>query len=74
MAIRLTIERKKLGLSQARVASATDTMHPSSISMLEQGWRKPGAKQRASIEQAMRAAGWDGKGDLFEVISNEPNT
>lgn len=68
MPIRLEIERKKLGLSQARLAAATDTMHPSSISVLEQGWRKPGEKQRTSIEQAMRKAGWNGEGDLFERI------
>jgi len=43
-------------------------MHPSSISVLEQGWRKPGEQQRASIERAMLEKGWNGEGDLFEVI------
>jgi transcriptional regulator with XRE-family HTH domain len=68
MTIKLEIERKKRKLSQARLAAATGTMHPSSISVLEQGWRKPGQRQRASLEQAMREAGWNGEGDLFEEV------
>lgn len=68
MSIRLEHERKKLNLSQSRLAAATGTMHPSSISVLEQGWRKPGEQQRASIERAMLEKGWNGEGDLFEVI------
>jgi hypothetical protein len=42
-------------------------MHPSSVCQIEAG-RKPGFKQRYLIEQAMKAAGWDGKGDLFEEV------
>ena len=65
MTIRLSIERQRLGLSQARLAAATPSMHPSSISQIESG-RKPGFKQRYLIKQAMREHGWSGEGDLFE--------
>jgi hypothetical protein len=68
MAIKLEVELKKLGLSQARLAAATGTMHPSSISVLIQGWRKPGERQRTKIETAMKEAGWNGEGDLFEEV------
>jgi len=65
--VRLRIEREKLGLSQARLAAATPSMHPSSISQIEAG-RKPGFKQRYLIAQAMREHGWNGEGDLFEEV------
>lgn len=61
-------ERLRLGLSQSEVARRTGTMHPSSIYQLEHGYRKPGYKQRDLIEKVMRAAGWDGEGDLFEAV------
>ncbi|WP_165060923.1 helix-turn-helix domain-containing protein [Xiamenia xianingshaonis] len=67
--IRLRIEREKLKLSQSRLAALTGTMHPSSISQIEAGKRKPGYKQRDLIEKAMAVAGWPGKGDLFEEVN-----
>jgi hypothetical protein len=67
MVIRLSVERKALGLSQARLAAATPSMHPSSVCQIEAG-RKPGFKQRHLLEQAMRDFGWDGEGDLFEGV------
>ena len=68
--LRLRIERQRLGVSQARLAAATQTMHPSSIAQIEAG-RKPGFKQRHLLEQAMREKGWQGKGDLFEEVLDE---
>ncbi|MDR1015324.1 MAG: hypothetical protein LBL86_10175 [Coriobacteriales bacterium] len=67
MTIRLCVERKALGLSQARLAAATPSMHPSSVCQIEAG-RMPGFKQRHLLEAAMREAGWDGEGDLFEQV------
>jgi len=72
MELRLRIEREKLGLSQARLAATTPSMHPSSICQIEAG-RRPGFKQRHLLEQAMREHGWNGEGDLFEVINDEPS-
>ena len=69
--IRLQRERERLGLSQSEVARRTGTMHPSSIYQLEHGYRKPGYKQRDLIEKVMSNAGWDGKGDLFEEVSDD---
>lgn len=69
MTILLSVERQKLGLSQARLAAATPSMHSASISQIEAG-RKPGFKQRHLIEQAMKEHGWDGKGDLFEEVED----
>ena len=68
--IRLRVERQKLGLSQARLAAETSSMHPSSVSQIEAG-RKPGFKQRHLLEQAMRDSGWQGEGDLFVEVSDE---
>jgi hypothetical protein len=67
MVTRLSVERKALGLSQARLAAATPSMHPSSVCQIEAG-RKPGFKQRHLLEQAMRRAGWNGEGDLFKEV------
>jgi hypothetical protein len=64
MRIKLTVEREKLGLTQARLAAATPSMHPSSVCQIEAG-RNPGFKQRYLLEQAMKDAGWNGEGDLF---------
>ena len=67
--IRLRVEREKLKLSQSRLAALTGTVHPSSISQIETGKRKPGYKQRDLIEKAMIAAGWLGNNDLFEEVN-----
>lgn len=64
-------ERLRLGLSQSEVARRTGTMHPSSVYQLEHSYRKPGYKQRDLIEKVMRAAGWDGEGDLFEEVFDD---
>lgn len=68
--IRLTAERQKAGLSQSELARRTGTMHPTSVYQIEHGVRKPGFKQRHLIEKAMREAGWDGLGDLFEEVES----
>lgn len=68
--LRLTVERRKAGLSQSELARRTGTMHPTSVYQIEHGVRKPGFKQRYLIEEAMREAGWDGSGDLFEEVED----
>jgi transcriptional regulator with XRE-family HTH domain len=63
----LTEKRKELGLSQAKLAQLAD-LHPSTVSNIETGNLKPWSGQRKKIETAMKEAGWNGKGDLFEEV------
>lgn len=65
--ILLTKERKALGLSQAKLAQRAD-LHPSTISNIETGNLRPWNGQVEKIESAMKDMGWNGKGNLFEVI------
>lgn len=66
--ILLTKERKALGLSQAKLAQRAD-LHPSTVSNIETGNLKPWNGQVEKLESAMKTAGWSGKGNLFEEVS-----
>lgn len=68
MKLRFQEERERLRLSKSEVARRTGSMHPSSIYQIEKGYRKPGYKQRDLLTKVMRAAGWNGEGDLFEDV------
>jgi transcriptional regulator with XRE-family HTH domain len=63
----LELERKRLDLSQAKLAQRAD-LHPSTVSNIETGNLRPWSGQRVKIETAMREAGWNGEGDLFEEV------
>jgi transcriptional regulator with XRE-family HTH domain len=59
-------ERKKLGLSQAKLAQKAD-LHPTTVSNIETGNLIPWPGQREKLARALRAEGWDGNPDaLFE--------
>ncbi|MDR1185083.1 MAG: XRE family transcriptional regulator [Coriobacteriales bacterium] len=63
----LTKERTKLGLSQAALARKAE-LNASTVCCIERGKMKPWPGQAAKIESAMKDAGWNGKGDLFEAV------
>jgi len=65
--LKLTRERKKLGQSQSDLMRSTG-LHPATICNIEKGRLKAWPSQAKKIEVAMRKAGWDGKGDLFEEV------
>ena len=65
--LRLALERKRLGLSQAKLAQFAD-LHPSTVSNIETGNLRPWSSQRKKIESAMREAGWSEEGDLFKEV------
>jgi len=69
----LTEKRKAAGLSQAKLAQLAD-LHPSTVSNIETGNLKPWSGQREKIEAAMEKAGWNGEGDLFKEVDDEPTT
>jgi transcriptional regulator with XRE-family HTH domain len=68
--ILLTKVRKSAGLSQAKLARLAD-LHPSTVSNISTGNLKPWAAQRERIEAVMKDVGWDGTGDLFEILTDE---
>jgi transcriptional regulator with XRE-family HTH domain len=68
--VALKEERKKLGLSQSKLAQRAN-LHSTTISNIETGNLRPWPGQREKLERAMRDAGWDGNGDLFSEVGDD---
>jgi len=71
--IRLSKERLELGLSQAALARKAE-LNSSTVSCIEREKMKPWPGQASKIEAAMKEAGWNGEGDLFEEVDDEQTT
>ena len=66
--LRLTVERKKLGLSMSKLARKAD-MHPSTVSLIERGRL---AAYPSQILKLVCALGWNGDpADLFKEVEED---